>query len=175
MYFTRFGNLSKYAIWPKKNTLNKGYEIKCTYKSVMPTSLEISWAVYLLFRWLLRFLHCLFESEVGQFSLHLRQTLCQSDIPFSNYELTLKNFPNSVKLCICEWPCFVRTFIWFQIHFFNIHHFSRPVSNLFLQPFTPFEWYRKELFSVLSSTTSYKTLLRYATIHITYQTYLVCL
>lgn len=52
---------------------------------------------------------------------------------------------------------------------------SRPVSNLFLQPFTPFEWYRKELFSVLSSTTSYKTLLRYATIHITYQTYLVCL
>lgn len=103
----------------KKNTLNIGYEIKCTYKSVMPTSLEISWAVYLLFRWLLRFLHCLFESEVGQFSLHLRQTLCQSDIPFSNYELTLKNFPNSVKLCICEWPCFVRTFIWFQIHFFN--------------------------------------------------------
>lgn len=85
----------------------------------MPTSLEISWAVYLLFRWLLRFLHCLFESEVGQFSLHLRQTLCQSDIPFSNYELTLKNSPNSVKLCICEWPCFVRTFIWFLIHFIN--------------------------------------------------------
>lgn len=85
----------------------------------MPTSLEISWAVYLLFRWLLRFLHCLFESEVGQFSLHLRQTLCQSDIPFSYYELTLKNSPNSVKLCICEWPRFVRTFIWFQIHFFN--------------------------------------------------------
>lgn len=156
----------------KKNTLNIGYEIKCTYKSVLPTSLEISWAVYLLFRWLLRFLHCLFESEVGQFSLHLRQTLCQSDIPFSNYELTLKKLSKFSKIVHMWMTMFCANFYMISNSF--LQH-SRPVSNLFLQPFTPFEWYRKELFSVLSSTTSYKTLLRYATIHITYQTYLVCL
>lgn len=45
-------------------------------------------------------------------SLPLRHSLLQ-------LRTNTKNSPNSVKVCICEWPCFERTFIWFLIHFFN--------------------------------------------------------